>query len=110
MLIVEGDCEMVDFGARLRLLRQSRGMTQKQMADKLSLTKSVISAYETDVRLPSYDILLKIAAIFGVTTDYLLGVGYRQLVDISGLSEADSLMIIALIDRLKQIGESEKEG
>lgn len=102
MLIVEGDFEMVDFGARLRLLRQSKGMTQKQVADKLSLTKSVISAYETDVRLPSYDILIKIAAIFGVTTDYLLGVSYKQLVDISGLSESDSQMILTLINRLKQ--------
>lgn len=105
MLIVEGDFEMVDFGARLRLLRQSKGMTQKQVADKLSLTKSVISAYETDVRLPSYDILIKIAAIFGVTTDYLLGVSYKQLVDISGLSESDSRMILSLINRLKQEDE-----
>lgn len=105
MLIVEGDFEMVDFGARLRLLRQSKGMTQKQVADKLSLTKSVISAYETDVRLPSYDILIRIAAIFGVTTDYLLGVSYKQLVDISGLSESDSRMILSLINRLKQEDE-----
>ena len=102
---MEGDFEMVDFGARLRLLRQSKGMTQKQVADKLSLTKSVISAYETDVRLPSYDILIKIAAIFGVTTDYLLGVSYKQLVDISGLSESDSRMILLLINRLKQEDE-----
>ena len=62
---------------------------------------SVISAYETDLRLPSYDILIKLSAIFGVTTDYLLGINHGQLIDISGLSEADSQMVIQLINRLK---------
>lgn len=98
---MEGDFEMVDFGSRLRLLRQAKHITQKQLADQLRLTKSVISAYETDLRLPSYDILIKISAIFGVTTDYLLGVNHGQLIDISSLNEADSQMVIQLINRLK---------
>ena len=101
ILLAEGDFEMVDFGARLRMLRQAKNITQKQLADQLRLTKSVISAYETDLRLPSYDILIKLSAIFGVTTDYLLGVNHGQLIDISGLSEADSQMVIQLINRLK---------
>lgn len=92
---------MVDFSARLRMLRQAKNITQKQLADQLRLTKSVISAYETDLRLPSYDILIKLSAIFGVTTDYLLGVNHGQLIDISGLNEADSQMVIQLINRLK---------
>lgn len=93
---------MVDFGARLRMLRQSKNLTQKQLADQLRLTKSVVSAYETDLRLPSYDILIKIAVIFGVTTDYLLGVNHTQLIDASGLDDADNQMVIQLIHRLKQ--------
>lgn len=101
---------MVDFGARLRLLRQAKNMTQKQLADQLRLTKSVISAYETDLRLPSYDILIRLAAIFDVTTDYLLGVSHAQLLDISGLNETDSRMILQLINRLRQSGSRESEG
>lgn len=99
---MEGDFEMVDFGQRIKLLRQSKGLTQKQMADKLGLTKSVISAYETDMRMPSYDVLVKIAAHFNVTTDYLLGVQHQAMVDISGLSQEDSQMVVSLISRLKQ--------
>lgn len=98
---MEGDFDMVDFGSRLRMLRQSKNLTQKQLADQLRLTKSVISAYETDLRMPSYDILVRLASIFGVTTDYLLGVNHGQLIDISSLSEADSKMVIQLINRLK---------
>ena len=108
ILNVEGDFQMVDFGARLRLLRQAKNMTQLQLANQLRLTKSVISAYETDLRLPSYDILVKLAAIFDVTTDYLLGVNHAQLVDISGLSEADSQMVIQLISRLRELSRKEE--
>lgn len=92
---------MVDFGERLKSLRQSKGLTQKQLSDKLGLTKSVISAYETDLRLPSYDVLKHIAAIFGVTTDYLLGMSKAQMIDASQLSESDYLMIVKLVNRLK---------
>lgn len=92
---------MVDFGERLKTLRQSKGLTQQQLSDKLGLTKSVISAYETNLRLPSYDVLKHIAAIFGVTTDYLLGMNRAKVIDVSLLSETDYLMIVNLVNRLK---------
>ena len=93
---------MVDFGARLRLLRQSKGLTQKQLAENLNLTKSVVSAYETDMRLPSYDVLIKISNIFGVSTDYLLGVHQKRTLEVSDLNDADYQMILTLIDRLRK--------
>ena len=65
---------MVDFGNTLKTLRLRKDMTQAQLANKLGLTKSVISAYETGLRLPSYDILIHIARIYNVSTDYLLGI------------------------------------
>lgn len=92
---------MVAFGARLRMLRQARGLTQKQLADQLGLTKSVVSAYETDLRMPSYDVLIKISAIFGATTDELLGIGKREMIDVSGLSAADKQLILNLVNRLR---------
>ena len=64
---------MVELGSTLKRLRLKKGMTQADIAKDLGLTKSVISAYETGLRLPSYDILIHIATIFGVSTDYLLG-------------------------------------
>ena len=41
---------MVDFGNILKTLRLKEDMTQAQLAHKLGLTKSVISAYETGSR------------------------------------------------------------
>ena len=60
---------MINFGSRLRALRISRGWTQEELADQLRLTKSVISAYETSLRYPSYDILIRICSIFRQGSD-----------------------------------------
>ncbi|MDO4419084.1 MAG: helix-turn-helix transcriptional regulator [Ruminococcus sp.] len=80
---------MVNFGIRLKELRLKAGLTQKQLADRLGLTKSVISYYELIERYPSPDILVKLSTIFGVTTDYLLGLEARPTIDVSGLDEND---------------------
>ena len=64
---------VVDFGIKIKNLRLQKRLTQAELAQKLGVTKSVISAYETGLRLPSYDILIHIAKIYSVSTDYLLG-------------------------------------
>lgn len=87
---------MVDFGNTLKTLRLKEKMTQAQLAQKLGVTKSVISAYETGLRLPSYDILIHISKIYKVSTDYLLGVENKQEIDLSGLSQEE-------IDALKNL-------
>lgn len=93
---------MVDFGSSLKILRLKANMTQAQLAQKLGLTKSVISAYETGLRLPSYDILIHIAKIFNVSTDYLLGLENRNVIDLSGLSQEEIDALMHLIKVMKK--------
>ena len=93
---------MINFGNKLKLLRLHDNMTQEQLAQKLNLTKSVISAYETGLRLPSYDVLIRIAKIFNVSTDYLLGLEHKQEVDLSGLSQEEINALLNLIKAMKQ--------
>lgn len=93
---------MINFGNKLKLLRLQDNMTQEQLAQKLNLTKSVISAYETGLRLPSYDVLIRIAKIFNVSTDYLLGLEHKQEVDLSGLSQEEINAVLNLIKAMKQ--------
>ena len=78
---------MVEFGNTLKTLRLQNNFTQAQLAQRLGVTKSVISAYETGLRMPSYDVLISISQIFKVTTDYLLGLEKKQGLDLSGLTE-----------------------
>ena len=93
---------MIDFGNTLKRLRRKNDMTQEQLSRRLGLTKSVISAYETGMRMPSYDVLIAIARIFKVTTDFLLGVEQKQEVDFSGLTEAEKAAILNLIKAIKE--------
>ena len=93
---------MVDFGNTLRGLRISNGFTQKQLADQLGLTKSVVSAYETGLRMPSYDILISISKIFRVTTDYLLGLENKQEIDLSGLTQEEISALMNLIKAMRR--------
>ncbi len=92
---------MVDFGNRLRTLRLKANMTQGQLAKKLNLTKSVISAYETDLRLPSYDVLIGISKIYNVSTDFLLGVEKKQEIDLSGLTQEETDALLNLIKAMR---------
>lgn len=93
---------MVDFGNKLKTLRLREHMTQAQLAQKLSLTKSVISAYETGLRLPSYDILIHIAKIYSVSTDYLLGLEHKQEIDLSCLTQEEISALLNLIRAMKK--------
>ena len=62
---------------------------------------SAISSYESGNRYPSYDVLINLAHIFHVSTDYLLGLNKMKTIDISGLDEKEINIIIQLIDLLK---------
>ena len=93
---------MVDFGNNLNTLRLQNGFTQAQVAQKLGVTKSVISAYETGLRLPSYDILINISKIFRVSTDYLLGLENIRELDLSGLTEEEIQALLNLIKAMKR--------
>jgi len=64
---------MVNFSENIKKLRQQQHMTQKELAERIGISKAMISAYETEMRYPSYDVLIKLATIFNVTTDFLLG-------------------------------------
>ena len=92
---------MVDSGNTVKTLRLHEEMTQAQLSQKLGLTKSVISAYETGLRLPSYDVLIHIAQIFKVSTDYLLGVEQKDSLDLSGLTQNEKSALLALIKAMK---------
>jgi transcriptional regulator with XRE-family HTH domain len=61
------------FAKRLKLIRESEGVTQKQLADHLGVTIRTIVNYENDSREPKFVQLVAIARYFNVGIDYLLG-------------------------------------
>jgi transcriptional regulator with XRE-family HTH domain len=62
-----------DFQHRLRLARESRGLSQADLAKKTGLQPAAISHFETGQRSPSFDNLRKLSDALNVSVDYLLG-------------------------------------
>lgn len=92
----------MDFSDKLKDLRQQAGLTQKQLAEQLGVTKSVVSFYERSERTPSPDVLRKLAAVFHVSTDFLLDIDKVKRIDISGLDENDIQLVTMLVDTLRK--------
>lgn len=66
------------FNENFKALRQARGLTQAQMADKLGISISAVSMYEQGRRKPDNDMLRKICEKFRVSTDSLLGINFKE--------------------------------
>ena len=71
---------------RIKELRQAGGWNQVDLAKKLNVTKQTISNWENDNIQPSIEMLMRLSKIFNVSTDYLLGLDDRTLLDVTGLS------------------------
>lgn len=56
----------------IRELRKQHGLTMRELGEKIGVSESTISLYETGKREPNYETLLKIAELFNVSVDYLL--------------------------------------
>ena len=78
------------FGEMLSELRKDRGMTQKDLANQLSVSVHTFSSYERNLILPSDEIKIQIAKIFNVSLDYLFGITSNS----SKIDDIDSQVII----------------
>ena len=88
---------IITLSARLKQLRQDKRLRQDQVAALIGVNKSAVSAYENDLRQPSFDILVRLADLYRVSTDYLLGRTNSRTLDISGLSENEAALISELV-------------
>jgi len=61
------------FGDILSKLRKSRGLSQYELAERLSFSRGKLANYEQGTRQPDFETLEKLADFFDVSTDYLLG-------------------------------------
>lgn len=69
---------MDTFGTKIKNLRKSRGVKQKQLADHLKIATSTLSQYENNKRHPNFYLLKEIALFFKVSTDYLLNLETKE--------------------------------
>lgn len=98
---------MVLLGKRIKELRNKYKFTQTELAEKVGVTKSTIAAYENDSRQPSYEVLIKMAAVFKVTIDSLLMDRSELILDAHGLTEEQMELLglhIAYFRKINSVG------
>lgn len=64
----------MEFSERLLQLREKFDLKQVELADKINLKSSAVSKYEKGLTQPNIDTLIKLAEIFSVSVDYLVGI------------------------------------
>lgn len=85
------------FASRLRQLRLDKNLRQEQVAKLIGVNKSAISTYENNTRQLSFDILVRLATLYRVSTDYLLGMTNIRSLDLSGLSDEEVSAVSELV-------------
>lgn len=89
---------------RIKELRKERKWSQKELGEKVEVSESFISKVESGKKQPSREVTAKIAEIFNVTIDFLLG---RS--DEEDLNEMLDVKFKSMKERLSNLPESQRE-
>ena len=100
---------IADFSARIKALRLEKRLRQDQLAVRLGVEKSTVSMYETDMRKPTLETLVRMADIFGVSTDYLLGREKTRTLNLAGLTDEQAATITALVGQMVEMNHKLEE-
>lgn len=77
------------------------GITQSDLAKRLSLTRASVNAWEMGLSVPSTPVIVELAMLFNVSTDYLLGLDSNITISTDSLTEKEIAVIMNMIDCLK---------
>ena len=83
-------------------LRIALGWSQVQLAQKLNISKQTVSNWENENIQPSIEMLVRLAKLFHVSTDYLLGLDAVPQIDVEGLPTAFIAHLMQIIEDYKQ--------
>lgn len=86
------------FGDRIGELRRAHSLSQVELANQLHVSKQTVSNWENNNILPSIEMLMKVADLFSVSTDYLLERENRNYLEVTGLSAKQLAHIRQIID------------
>ncbi len=95
---------MIPLADILRDLRKEKGLTQRKLAERVWVDPSTIALYEMGDRSPSLEVLVRLARVLGVTTDYLLGVSNQRnyYLDVTGLTQKEIASLNLIIENYRE--------
>jgi transcriptional regulator with XRE-family HTH domain len=108
---------MLHIGERITHLRKQLNLSQQDLADSIKVSRTIIGNYERDLNMPSIDVLLKLAKVFNVSVDFLIGEGrianydnetLKRIDDIEKLDSDTKKHLFFLIDNVIQNFKTKK--
>ena len=63
----------MEWNDKLKQARIEQGMSQREAAEKLNISRTGLANYEQGTREPSFDVLRRICSLYDISADYLLG-------------------------------------
>lgn len=91
---------MFDFGLRIRELREKKNLSQQKLGDMVGRSKSVISSYENNIKIPPLSVLVQMAVVFNVSLDYLVGIDKNEMISIDGLNKQQKELVHTVVFEL----------
>lgn len=96
--------ELFTLADRIKALRIRTGMTQSEVARLLGLSRSGVNAWEMGLSVPSTQYIVELAKVFGISTDYLLGLENTSTISVKGLSQKQVSVLLDTIECFKDTG------
>lgn len=90
--------ELLTVAERIKSLREKLELTQAEVARRLGISRAGVNAWEMGLSVPSTQYVVELAKIFGVSTDYLLGMDKTAAVSVEGLSEKQVAAVVNVIE------------
>ena len=94
---------------RIHDLRERTGMTQTELAIRLSVTRSCVNAWEMGVSKPSLENLKALSRIFHTSTDFLLGCNNKDVIYIDDYTVREKELLMCLISYIEGQHEIQKK-
>ena len=85
-------------GEQIRSLREKAGISQAELARRLTVTRSSVNAWESGLSAPTAAYLVELSKLFHVSTDYLLGLDNTEHISLAGLKEDEVHILYGLLD------------
>ncbi len=84
-------------GTRIKLLREAAGLSQAELARKLSISRSSVNAWESGLSAPTAVNIIEMAKLFHCSSDYILCLEEGQKIDLAGLTEEEVRILYDLL-------------
>ena len=92
---------------KIKTQREQMGITQAELAKKMGLTRSSINGWEMGLAIPSTQSIVELALLFGVSTDYLLGMEFGTALNAENLTKKEIAVITELIRCMQKNNKAE---